>query len=104
MTQSRGTTRERQARKRLEADGWVVVRAAGSLGPVDLVAMRCGHTPRFVQVKSDRDGPYKNFGPAAREELARLAAQAGAEAYLLWWPPRSEPVFSGPHEWPAVRR
>lgn len=102
MAQSRGTTRERQVRKRLEAEGWVCVRAAGSLGPVDLVIMRCGWTPRLVQIKSDARGPYQNFRPNDRRELAALALRAGATAWLIHWPPRGEMVWRAAHEWPAA--
>jgi len=35
---------ERRTRDALEADSWVVVRSAGSLGPADLVAMKAGRT------------------------------------------------------------
>jgi Holliday junction resolvase len=86
MAGTRGTRRERQVRELLEADGWIVVRAAGSLGPVDLAALKRGAPPRLVQVKSDQRTPYKNFGPADRARLVELAERAGAEPWLYWWP------------------
>lgn len=86
---SRGTRREHQVRDLLVDDGWIVVRAAGSLGPVDLAALKAGAPPRLVQVKADERTPWKNFGPAARAELVELAKRAGAEAWLVWWPPRA---------------
>jgi len=97
----RGTRREHQVRAELERDGWVVVRAAGSLGAVDLVALRAGDRPRFVQVKSDRVTPWKNFGPTERDRLLQVAEQAGADACLLWWPPRGPAVLINSPAWPT---
>jgi Holliday junction resolvase len=96
---SRGTTRERQVRAQLEADGWVVVRAAGSLGPVDLVALRNG-TARLIQVKGTAKGPWHSFGPDDRQAMLWLADRAGAEAWLAWWPPRREPKWIASWQWP----
>ena len=46
-----GDAFERATAKRLRADGWQVVRAAGSLGPADLVALAPGIV-LLVQCKS----------------------------------------------------
>lgn len=102
---SRGHDRERQVRAWFEARDWFVVRAAGSLGDVDLVCLRDGYTPMLVEVKSSSKtrGPYADFGPAAREELRLAARIAGAEATLAWWPPRGELRFFGSDEWPGTR-
>lgn len=97
-----GHARERQVRERLQEDGWVVVRAAGSLGVADLVALKAGMTPMVIEVKSTAAGPYKHFGPVDRAMLISAALQAGAEAWLCWWPPRGEPRWLGTFDWPAA--
>jgi Holliday junction resolvase len=104
---SRGLDRERKLRAILAEEGWVVIRA--SMGIVDLVALKTV-TPfslrqlaevRFVQVKSTAGGPYERFGPSEREQLLHLAQQAGASAWLIWWPPgRQGWRWIGSHEWP----
>jgi len=49
-TKAKGARAERRARAMLEADGWTVIRAGGSFGPFDLVAVsRRG--VRLLQVK-----------------------------------------------------
>ena len=100
---SRGTTRERQVRHQLEHDGWLVIRAAGSLGICDLVALKAGESPRLVEVKSDVRSPFNNFLPARRRELAQAAERAGGEAWLCWWPPRKTPQWIAADAWPAER-
>ena len=98
--QSRGARRERQAKRTLEAEGWVVVRTAGSLGAADLVCLRWDQVPRVVQVKTDVRSPWNNFSPEQRRALTKLAADAGAEAWLLYWPPGKQPKWIAPHTWP----
>lgn len=102
----RGTQREHAVRDVLEADGWLVVRGAGSLGVADLVALHAGRKPRLVQVKSDDDSPYGHFGPGERGRLLDAAVQAGAEAWLAWWPPGRKRGLKWIHEsdWPLDRR
>jgi Holliday junction resolvase len=98
---ARGTRREHQVRALLEADGWVCLRAAGSLGPIDIAALRRGMPPRFVQVKSDQTTPYKNFRPRDRHRLAETAHRAGAEPWLAWWPAGRPLVWVHADAWPA---
>lgn len=63
-TKAKGSRRERQARKILESAGYHVVKAGGSLGVFDLVAI--GPTGcRLIQVKSN-----EKPRPAERERLA----------------------------------
>lgn len=93
--------RERQVRDQLEADGWVTIRAAGSLGPVDVAALRRGSFPRFVQVKADARSPWHNFPPGQRDELAATARRAGAEAWLAWIRPRHPIRWIPSREWPT---
>lgn len=97
---SRGHDRERDVIAFLTAEGYVCVRAAGSLGPVDVMAMRrpvdigrgncrsdfCGRK-LLIEVKSTHRGPYHGFPPKDRVEMLEIAELAGAEAWLAWWPP-----------------
>jgi hypothetical protein len=101
--------RERRLRHQL-APEWVATRA--SMGPVDLVLLRAaGFLPgpglvsetRLVQVKSTAGGPYERFGPVDRQELLNLAEQAGASAWLIWWPPRRHWRWIPSSEWPGQR-
>jgi Holliday junction resolvase len=96
----RGIRREHQVIDLLKADGWVCLRAAGSLGPIDIAAVKRGMPPRFVQVKSDRTTPYKNFGPDDRRRLIETAHAAGAEAWLAWWPPGKPLIWISQDAWP----
>ncbi len=100
---SRGHQRERQVRDWLTERDWIVIRAAGSLGCVDLVALKAGATPRLIEVKSTAGGPYERFGPADRAELSVNAEWAGAEAWLAWWPPRGVLHWIAEPEWPTRR-
>jgi hypothetical protein len=61
---AKGNRRERQARRILEAAGYFVVKAGGSLGCWDLVALG-PHGARLVLVKSN-----EKPRPAERERLA----------------------------------
>ena len=75
---TRGDYFERQTRDALEAHGWVVVRAAGSLGPADLVALRHGNTPLMVACKVG----VLRIDPHERLALIQTAYQAGARPLL----------------------
>jgi Holliday junction resolvase len=101
---SRGHDRERRVKDVLESEDWVVVRAAGSLGTVDLVALRDGYRPRLIEVKSTADGPYEHFRPADRAALRLAAEMAGADALLAWWPPRGKLRWIPSSEWPPARK
>ena len=60
---AKGSRRERQARKILETAGYHVVKAGGSLGTFDLIALG-PRGARLVQVKSN-----EKPRPAERERL-----------------------------------
>lgn len=96
----RGLDRERRLRVLLQADGYWTMRAAGSLGEVDVIAMKAGSPTLFIEAKSTSGGPYERFGPAKREALTVAAARAGAEAWLVWWPPRTAPQWIPAEQWP----
>lgn len=97
---SRGSHRERQVRRILEAQDYWVCRAAGSLGDADLVALRADKRPLLVEVKSTAGGPYERFSPADRAALLFAAELAGADAVLCWWPKNGKPKWLEPAEWP----
>jgi Holliday junction resolvase len=98
-----GHNRERQVLKRLQEDNWYVLRAAGSLGVADLIAMKKGREVRMIEVKATKAGPYAGFGPADRAELLAAAEQAGAQAWLVWWPRHGKEKWIPPGEWPKKR-
>jgi Holliday junction resolvase len=95
----RGHDRERAVKKLLEEEGWLVVRAAGSLG-YDLVALKLDHAPRVIEVKSTAQSPYEHFGPQDRAELLAAAERAGAVAELAYWPSRGKLRWIKSEEWP----
>lgn len=84
---SRGIQRERDLQALLEYEGYVTMRAPASLGAVDVIALKIGRIPLFIEVKSTHKGPFHSFGPAKRRELIRIADRAGATPVLVWWPP-----------------
>jgi len=69
----RGDYHEHRTRDALEALGWCVTRAAGSLGPADLVALRVGDKPLLISCKLSG-----RIDPAERETLHTTARRAGA--------------------------
>jgi Holliday junction resolvase len=103
MTRSLGPARERALANLLRADGWVVKGTGDAHGATDLVCLKRGETPKLVQVKANRKGgPYMNFRKAERAELQAEAEQAGAECWLVYWPPdRQPPRWIGPELWPG---
>lgn len=74
---TRGDYLERQTRDALRAHGWIVVRAAGSLGPADLVALRRRFTPLLVACKTNGRIP-----PDERRAIRDAAEQAYARPLL----------------------
>jgi Holliday junction resolvase len=102
MSSRRGIDRERLLKARLEGEDWFVARAAGSLGDADLVALKVGKRPRLIEVKSTAAGPFHSFGPKDRAALLLAAEIAGADPYLVWWPPRRDPVWIPSHQWPGA--
>lgn len=100
-----GHDRERQVKKVLEEEGWHVIRAAGSLGTYDLVAMKDGHRPRLIEVKGNRDGgPFANFRPPERYALSRAAYAAGGDAELAYWPKGGKLKWYEEDDWPENRK
>jgi Holliday junction resolvase len=96
-----GHNRERQVLRKLQDEGWYVLRAAGSLGVADLIALHKGREPRMIEVKATKAGPFAGFGPADRADLIAAAEQAGAQAWLVHWPRHGKMKWIPPCDWPG---
>ncbi len=98
--------RERQLVQKLRDDGWWAIRSPASKGDVDVVAVKRqvvkpAHTKVcFIEVKATTAGPFHSFGPSDRHDLSRAATEAGAEAWLVWWPKRKQPKWIPESDWP----
>lgn len=68
---------ERQCRATLRQHGWIVIRAAGSHGPADLVALRADKKPMLVSCKLNG-----YLRPQERVEFLAVAKQAGARGVV----------------------
>ena len=83
---SRGAALERKIKKALEADGYLVMRSAGSKGPLDLIAVSINDM-KFIQVK--------NHKPTA---AARRKAKETSDKYrivvTLMWPEGQEEIIA----------
>lgn len=96
----RGIQRERDLVNWYRNQGVFAMRSPASLGAVDVVVISKGERPLFCEVKSTAAGPFHAFGPKDRAELSRLAELAGAEAVLVWHPPRGARRFIFEKDWP----
>lgn len=84
-TKGKGTRLELRARKELEALGYLVVRAAGSLGPVDLVGipentgrLRYPRATKLIQVKANRNPRSPEMA-----ELRRLRRKLSRDKFAV---------------------
>lgn len=75
----RGSDLERAARKELEANGYFVIRSAGSKGPADLVALKRGEA-LLVQCKLDG-----YLTPGDRVVFRSVTMVLGATALVARW-------------------
>lgn len=97
---SDGRRFEYKVRDALAADGYFLIRAAGSKGLIDLVAFKPGQM-LFVQAKR-RDG---NIGPGSRGALMDLAAMVNAIPLVAHQPLPRRPIQyrrltgTGPKDW-----
>jgi Holliday junction resolvase len=73
-----GADFERLVKSRFEDAGYVVIRSAGSKSKIDLVALKNGVVPIFIQCKKDG-----KITESEMRELQRLARQAGATATVI---------------------
>lgn len=46
---------EYEVMKRLQEDGWIVMRTSGSHGPFDVIALKLNSLPLLIQCKRSRD-------------------------------------------------
>lgn len=99
---TRGSQRERAVRLYLEDRDYAVIRAAGSLGCADLVALKAGSATLVIEVKSTHRGPFHSFGPADRADLLAYAERAGATAVLAWWAPHGKLTWLYAEDWPKT--
>lgn len=80
---ARGDYLEHQTRDALARYGWFVVRAGGSLGAADLVALRAGKRPLLVQCKLLGKGrKFPRVDPGERNALWEAAESAGARPII----------------------
>lgn len=77
----RGYEAERRAARELAAQGYTVLRMAGSRGPCDLVAV--GPDVRFIQVKRVRHGSGRVA--KAQQELVALPCPPGTRKEIWVW-------------------
>lgn len=96
-----GSKREVELVNRLRKDGWIATRTPASLGTMDIIALKAGEIPRFIQVKSTSK-PFITFTGFERYDLLADAQQAGARAELCWWPKYGLPEFIPPEDWPKT--
>ena len=75
----RGDYFERQCKADLERHGWLVIRAGGSLGIADLIAIKREHAPLLVSCKLSN-----RIDPAERNALSETATRYGATAVVSW--------------------
>ena len=85
-----GRAFEYKIKKHLEAQGYFVVRAAGSRGPVDLVAFQNDSWPLFIQCKLDG-----KISKADKTSLVELAKNNHAYPMLV---SRFKPKYSRSYE------
>ena len=96
---SRGRNHEYAVRDALETDGYWCVRAAGSKGKADLVALKPGEVV-LVQVKASSP----QVSPAEREALFGMASATCTVPVVAYKPARRPITFReltgvGPKEW-----
>lgn len=85
----KGRTFEYKIKTYLTRRGYFVIRAAGSHGPADLVAVRKGQRPMLVQCKKGT----ATVGKEEHNELFRAATQADAMAIIITSEDRGPMVF-----------
>ncbi len=105
---AKGTSREHDVKRKLEAEGWVVVRSPASGSPVDLWAMRAwmdglGSLTLAVQVKANAGSPWMNFRKEERLELTEIAGRAGASPVLCHWAPNKTCDWYPADKWPRIK-
>jgi len=89
---ARGANFERQVKRDLEGRGYLVIRAAGSHGIMDLVAFKARWTDEgaiwFIQAKLNG-----KLSPAERKELFESALSRNAWAVIVSRPKRGKILY-----------
>jgi hypothetical protein len=83
--------------ERLQQEGWLAVNDPTGR-EIDIVALRAGDPPRLVKVLGTSGDPFAG-GPAQLDHLSSLAARAGAECFIAYWPPGGLRLVAE-REWP----
>ena len=68
-----GRALEYRVKHQLEADGWFVIRSAGSHSIADLVAFKMGKPTLFIQCKTNGRVPQEE-----KDELVKVSKSVGA--------------------------
>jgi len=76
---AKGAYYERQLKHKLEKEGWFVVRAAGSKGIIDLLAVRKGES-MGIQVKKG-----KRLTLTERKALEELRKASGIKIFVVYF-------------------
>lgn len=111
-----GSARERKVKALLESEnpdavgaptyvqdgGYSVTRAPASIGEADLMCIKADAPNLLVQVKANKGSPYMNFRFTERHALVLAATKAGAEAWLIHWPPHGKQVWIHSTDWPGA--
>ena len=90
----KGDRQEYKTRDKLEADGYYVIRAGGSLGMFDFLAVKYGEPLRLIQVKSTKLLPTKlstiyDLAIAAIEKFE--APSYAVKEFWIWYYRKKEP-------------
>jgi Holliday junction resolvase len=94
----RGRERELKVVRHYRVLGFVAYRL--NEGSADVAALKAGHLPKLIQVKSTLR-PYDHFRRADRDALLHDALSAGAEPVLAWWPKGGPLRLIPACEWPS---
>ncbi len=87
-TSHKGRRAEHRARALLQALGFAVIRAAGSKGPADLVALDQNEI-RFISVKSGT----KYLSEVERETFRKVPIPPNGSRWCWRFPNRSQPLI-----------
>ena len=84
---TKGRVYEYKAKKQLEAEGYTVIRAAGSHGPWDLIAMRGEEPVRCIQIKRTKaiNGHKTILNQFKRNQRGKLGFTTYREEMWVWY-------------------
>ena len=79
-----GLTKEREAKKILEEEGWYVIRSRGSFGLFDMIAMNPVKGWKIVQVKATRQKKNVSYGKEI-DEIRHYQVPYNTQKELWAW-------------------